>query len=241
MHRLQSFLSNVSFSGLSISAELSQLYRLFVYGTYVFLKLCQFWNSLQSDIAWDSPYIANIGGMRLRLFKLQENVKEAKLFRGSVGLSEDWEDVEEVLQYRGLPYIPEIICSEVISYHHDDLLIGHFDIDKIKELIGRKYYWPSLKKDVKSYVRGCDVCLALKAVRHKLYGDLQSLPIPTHWWKDFSMDFVTRLPLSSDWKGESYNFIPVIVNQLTKMVHYKLVKVTINALGLAEVIIDVVV
>ena len=55
------------------------------------------------------------------------------------------------------------------------------------------------------------------------------------------MDFMTRLPLSADWKGDSYDSILVIVNQLTKMVHYEPVKVTINAPGLVEVIIDVVV
>ena len=55
------------------------------------------------------------------------------------------------------------------------------------------------------------------------------------------MDFVTRLPLSADWKGDSYDSILVIVDRLTKMVHYEPVKVTIDAPGLAEVIIDVVV
>ena len=55
------------------------------------------------------------------------------------------------------------------------------------------------------------------------------------------MDFVTGLPLSSDWKGDSYDSILVIVDRLTKIVHYKPVKVTIDAPGLAEVIIDVVV
>ena len=55
------------------------------------------------------------------------------------------------------------------------------------------------------------------------------------------MDFVTGLPLSSDWKGDSYNSILVIVDQLTKIVYYKPVKVTIDAPRLAEVIIDVVV
>ena len=55
------------------------------------------------------------------------------------------------------------------------------------------------------------------------------------------MDFVTELPISTDWKGDSYDSILVIVNRLTKMVHYKPVKVTINAPGLAEVILDVVV
>ena len=55
------------------------------------------------------------------------------------------------------------------------------------------------------------------------------------------MDFVTGLPLSADWKGDSYDSILVIVDRLTKMVYYKPVKVTIDASGLAKVIIDVVV
>ena len=91
----------------------------------------------------------------------------------------------------------------MISRYYNDLLTGHFGINKIRELIGQKYYWPSLRRDVESYVRECDICLALKAVKHKPYRDLQSLPIPTHWWKDPSMDFVTGLPWFSDWKGDS--------------------------------------
>ncbi len=55
------------------------------------------------------------------------------------------------------------------------------------------------------------------------------------------MDFVTDLPVSTNWKGETYDSILVIVDQHTNMVHYELVKVTIDAPGLAEVIIDVVV
>ena len=55
------------------------------------------------------------------------------------------------------------------------------------------------------------------------------------------MDFMTGLPLSADWKGDSYDSILVIVDRLTKMVYYEPVKITINAPGLAKVIIDVVV
>ena len=54
------------------------------------------------------------------------------------------------------------------------------------------------------------------------------------------MDFVTGLLLSADWKGDRYNSILIIVDQLTKMMHYERVKVTINAAGLTEVIIDIV-
>ena len=59
--------------------------------------------------------------------------------------------------------------------------------------------------------------------------------------KDLSIDFVTGLPISANWKSDSYDSILVIIDRLTKMVHYKPVKVTINTPGLAEVIIDVIV
>ena len=179
--------------------------------------------------------------MKLQLSELQENNEEAKLLRGFAGLPEGWENVEGVVQYQGLLYILAIICFEMISCHHNDLLARCFGINKTRELVGRKYHWPSLKRDIKSYVRRCDVCLTSKAVHHKPYGDLQFLPTPTHRWKDLSMDFVTDLPLSVDWKGDSYDLILVIVNRLTKMVNYKPIKVIIDASGLAKVIIDVVV
>ena len=55
------------------------------------------------------------------------------------------------------------------------------------------------------------------------------------------MDFVTGLSILSDWKDNSYDSILVIIDKLTKMVHYEPVKVSINALGLVEVILNVVV
>ena len=177
--------------------------------------------------------------MRLRLAKVQESDKEAQRIR-TEGLNR-YKELDGVLYHQGLPFVPEVIWTEIISWHHDDPLAEHFGIDKTKDLVGRKYYWPSLRRDIEAYVKGCGVCLGSKAVRHKPYGDLQSLPVPTHRWKDLSMDFVTGLPISTDWKGDSYDSILVIVDRLTKMVHYEPVKVTIDAPGLAEVILDVVV
>ena len=178
LHRLQSSLAKVS--GLSVnSSHLSPLHQVLICGTTVLPQLHRFWDSLREEIARDSPYIANIGGIRLRLPEFQDEDEEAKVLRAG-GLPEGWEDVEGVLQYQGLPYVLEIIRSEVISCHHDDPLVGHFGIDKARELVGRKYYWPSRRKNVENYVRGCDACLASKAICYKPYGDLQSLPIPTH-------------------------------------------------------------
>ena len=55
------------------------------------------------------------------------------------------------------------------------------------------------------------------------------------------MNFVTGLPVSANWKGDSYNLILVIVDQLIKMVYYVPVKVTIDISDLAKVIINIIV
>ena len=117
--------------------------------------------------------------MRLRLQELQGEDSRAQEMR-TEELKEGWKDIDGVLYHQGLLYVPKIIRTELISCHHDDPLAGHFGIENTRELVARKYYWETLCHDVKEYVRGCDVCLASKEVRHNLYGDLQLLPVPTH-------------------------------------------------------------
>ena len=123
--------------------------------------------------------------MRLRLHKLQAKDKQSQKTRAEH--SEDWHNINGALHYQGLFYVPEIIRTKLISKHHDDPLTGYFDIEKTHELVARKYYRLTLRHDVEDYVKRCDICLASKTVWHKLYGDLQSLPIPTtakkiNWW-----------------------------------------------------------
>ena len=88
------------------------------------------------------------------------------------GLKNNYKEVDKVLHYQELLFVPKAIWTEIISWYHNNPLARHFDIDKIKDLVGRKYYWPSFQKDIEAYVKGCNVCLGSKAVRHKPYEDL---------------------------------------------------------------------
>ena len=161
-------------------------------------QLRQVWDIFRAELADEDPYKASIGDIRLRLSELQESDPEAQELKSKEQLPNGWEDIDGVLHHQGLSFVPETIQIELISRHHDDPLARYFGIDKTKDLVGRKYYWPSLQKDVEAYVKGCDVCLGSKAVRHKPYGDLQSLLVPTHRWKNLLIDFITRLPISTD-------------------------------------------
>ena len=55
------------------------------------------------------------------------------------------------------------------------------------------------------------------------------------------MNFVIGLPISTNWKSDSYDLILIIIDRLTKIIYYIPVKITIDAPGLAEKIINVVI
>ena len=112
------------------------------------------------------------------------------------GLREGWEEIDGVLHHKSHLYLRKIIITQTISKNHNDLLIDYFGVEKTRELIARKYYWQTLQFHIEAYVKGYNISINPKAVGHKFYGDLQSLPLPTHHGKDLSIDFVTGLPVS---------------------------------------------
>lgn len=61
---------------------------------------------------------------------------------------------ENVTVLRPLLY-SKIIYSKLISHDHNNLLKGYFEIDKILELIARKYYGLIFHCIVKIYVNIC--------------------------------------------------------------------------------------
>ncbi len=126
----------LSVSGLSIPFPLHQV---LICKTVVLLQVLQFWDTIRSELANKGPYTARIVGIRMRLPELQDDDKEAMKLR-SDRLSEGWEDIKQVLHYQGLLYVPKVFRSELISRHHDDPLVGHFGIEKTRELIASKYY-----------------------------------------------------------------------------------------------------
>ena len=91
----------------------------------------------------------------MRLTELQADDQQAKEIRSEGTMKEGWEEIDEVLHFQGLPYIPEIICIELINWHNDDPLGSHYGIKKTRELVAQKYYWLTLHHDVKAYVKSC--------------------------------------------------------------------------------------
>jgi len=68
---------------------------------------------------------------------------------------------------------------------------------------------------VKRYVEGCDACQCNKNHTEQPAGKLMPNFIPEKPWMHILADFITKLPLA-----QGYNSILVVVDQLTKMVHF---------------------
>jgi len=84
------------------------------------------------------------------------------------------------------------------------------------ELIKRNYWWPGIKTDVKKYVQGCFKYQQNKVQHMKKTGELYPLKTPEGLWKEISINIIGPLL-----KLNRQDAIVVIVDQFTKMIHFK--------------------
>ena len=54
------------------------------------------------------------------------------------------------------------------------------------------------QKNVEAYIKNYNVCLSSKTVIHKFYTKLQALPVLINKSKNFSIDFIIELPISTN-------------------------------------------
>lgn len=68
--------------------------------------------------------------------------------------------------------MPKIIYFKLICQYHKNPFIDCFRANKIKKLIYKKYYLFSLKKEVKAYIKGCNIYVVSKTIRYKPHGNI---------------------------------------------------------------------
>ncbi|GJU32099.1 reverse transcriptase domain-containing protein [Tanacetum coccineum] len=74
------------------------------------------------------------------------------------------------------------------------------------------YWWPNMKADIATYVSKCLTCAKVKAEHQRPSGLLVQPKIPQWKWDNITMDFIMKLPKSS----QGYDTIWVFVDRLTK-------------------------
>ena len=131
------------------------------------------------------------------------------------------------------------VRKKLMKIHHDDLYADYFEIEKTINLLQKKYYWQKLLKNVKNYVKTCDVCQHMKVSCHKSYNELVLLFISWRVWNFIVMNFIVSL-FSLSWWNWAYDVILVIINYYIKMMRYFSTTFNIDALELIELFINMI-
>jgi len=101
------------------------------------------------------------------------------------------------------------------------------------ELVTRNFWWPGVTKEIKQYIERYNICQYNKNCTKQLVGKLMPNSILEKPWAHISVDFITKLPLAQE-----YNSILVVVDRLTKMVHFIPTTEKMSAEGLARLFRD---
>ncbi|GJZ69229.1 putative reverse transcriptase domain-containing protein [Tanacetum coccineum] len=98
----------------------------------------------------------------------------------------------------------------------------HPGSDKMYHNLKKLYWWPNMKAIIAEYVGKCLTCFRVKAECQKPSGLLVQPKIPMWKWERITMDFVTKLPKTSN----GHDTIWVIIDRLTKSTHFIPTRVT---------------
>ena len=101
--------------------------------------------------------------------------------------------------FQGRIVVPASLQTEIIQEHHSNVVSGHFSWNRTVDLIGRHFWWPSLRQSVQTFVSGCLSCQRSKASHQRPFGLLAPLEIPDTRWNTVTMDFITDLPRTIHW------------------------------------------
>nr|GEV31078.1 hypothetical protein [Tanacetum cinerariifolium] len=84
--------------------------------------------------------------------------------------------------------------KKLFSECHDSLTRGHRGYLKTLKRLTKNFFWPQMKRDVKTHVQNCMVCQQNKYQTLAPADLLQPLTIPNHVWEDISLDFIIEGP-----------------------------------------------
>ncbi|GJS58442.1 putative reverse transcriptase domain-containing protein [Tanacetum coccineum] len=146
----------------------------------------------------------DVGGMLIENAKFPKAIREQKLEPRADG----------TLCLNGRSWLPCYGDLQTVIMHesHKSKYSIHPGSDKMYQDMKKLYWWPNMKADIATYVNKCLTCAKVKAEHQRPSGLLVQPKIPEWKWDNITMDFVTKLPKTS----QGYDIIWVIVDRLTK-------------------------
>jgi len=149
---------------------------------------------------------------------------------------EDWRTEEDgSLTFKDRVYVPidKNLRGDIISQHHDTPLAGHYGRFKTAENVLRDYWWPTIHRDIRIYVEGCETCQRTKSHRVPARTPLHPFDPPSRPWEVVSTDLIGPLP-----ECQGYNAILTIVDCATKAVKFEPTHLELTSEGFARILRD---
>nr|GEV85734.1 hypothetical protein [Tanacetum cinerariifolium] len=87
--------------------------------------------------------------------------------------------------------------SVIMHESHKSKYSIHPGSKKMYQDVKKLYWWPNMKADIATYVSKCFTCTRVKAEHQRPSGLLVQPIIPEWKWDNITMDFITKLPKSS--------------------------------------------
>ena len=97
--------------------------------------------------------------------------------------------------------VPIHLQEKVVQQCHDNILSGHFGVQKTLFKVAQRFYWYRMKETVQDYIAGCSICNLNKQPARKPRAVLGHLTVGTIMDRG-GTDFLGPLPLSS--RGNKY-------------------------------------
>ncbi|GKB67311.1 transposon ty3-G gag-pol polyprotein [Tanacetum coccineum] len=110
---------------------------------------------------------------------------------------------------------------------------GHSGVKVTTHKLCSMFYRKKIRKEVKQFVRNCEVCQRYKPNLEAYLGLVQPLPIPTSIWTSISMDFIEGLP-----KSQGKDVILVVVDKLSKYSYFMALSHPFTASQVAQLFLD---
>nr|GEV54807.1 reverse transcriptase domain-containing protein [Tanacetum cinerariifolium] len=125
--------------------------------------------------------------------------------------------IDGTLCLHGKSWLPcyDDLRSVIMHESHQSKYSIHPGSEKMYQDIKKLYWWPNMKVDIATYISKCLTCAKVKAEHQRPSGLLVQPAIPVWKWDNITMDFITKLPKSS----QGFDTIWVIVDRLTKSAH----------------------
>ncbi|GJR53709.1 putative reverse transcriptase domain, ribonuclease H-like domain, aspartic peptidase domain protein [Tanacetum coccineum] len=167
-------------------------------------------NLLRDRNAHQDPNVVTVQTEALK----EENIKAENL-RGMDKAFEIRPDGTRIKNRSWLPLFGNL--RDLIMHESHKLKYSiHPSSDKMYQDLKKLYGWPNIKAIIAEYVGKCLTCSRIKAECQKPSGLLVQPEIPMWKWERITMDFITKLPKTSNGHDTTW----VIVDCLTKSAHF---------------------